>query len=394
MNTEKKKVLFRGPVLSMSGYGEHCRQVARWLFQQEDERDDIELNFEPLPWGTTTWITDVHAYGGLVGRVLQSSKREDPYDVSFQLQLPNEWDPFIAEYNVGITAGVETDTCPSEWIQNINSMDMIIVPSEHVKKTFENTGDVNTPIHVVPESYQPEFGNGYSNEPLELEGLNTDFNFLMISQFTGNNPENDRKNIAYTIKWLYEEFGDEEDVGIILKTNFGKNTTQDRIQAANVISKLVMDIGGKQVPRLYLVHGLMSEKDMARLYQHPKVKAYLNLSRGEGFSIPTLEASVSGLPVIVTNWSGHLDYLNKGKFIKVDYTLAPIHESKVDGQLFKEGMQWAHPDEKDAKRKLKRFYQDPTVPQNWANELKDTLLETHSQESIQKQYTNLLKGIL
>ena len=55
---------------------------------------------------------------------------------SFQLILPNEWDPNIATYNVGMTAGVETTRCNPAWIQAVNQMDEVIVPSTHIEETF------------------------------------------------------------------------------------------------------------------------------------------------------------------------------------------------------------------------------------------------------------------
>jgi len=113
---QKKKVILRAPVLTQSGYGVHSRQVARWLFEQIDNRDDLELFIEPLRWGVTPWVVNTDAYDGLVGRLIQHAVVSDSYDVSMQLQLPNEWNPFLADYNIGITAAVETDRCSPEWV--------------------------------------------------------------------------------------------------------------------------------------------------------------------------------------------------------------------------------------------------------------------------------------
>ena len=46
-----KKVLLRGPVLSKSGYGVHCRQVLKYLLTKKD----INLKVQILPWGITPW---------------------------------------------------------------------------------------------------------------------------------------------------------------------------------------------------------------------------------------------------------------------------------------------------------------------------------------------------
>ena len=50
---------------------------------------------------------------------------------------------------------------------------------------------------------------------------------------------------------------------------------------------------------------------MNALYNHSKVKAHLSFTRGEGFGRPLLEATISGKPMVVSAWSGHVDFLNK-----------------------------------------------------------------------------------
>ena len=46
------------------------------------------------------------------------------------------------------------------------------------------------------------------------------------------------------------------------------------------------------------------------LYNHPKVKAMVSLTKGEGFGRPLLEFSLTNKPVIASNWSGQTDFLN------------------------------------------------------------------------------------
>lgn len=398
----KKKVILRAPVLTASGYGVHSRQVARWLFSQLDERDDLELFIEPLQWGITPWIVNTDAYDGLIGRMVQHSQKADHYDVSIQLQLPSEWNPFLADYNVGITAAVETDRCNPKWIDHVNQMDLVILPSEFIKGVLENSGEIKTKLVVVPEAFIDAckdgvlnvVDNGSVNDIADLSNVATDFNFLIFGQFTGNNPDNDRKNLAYTIKWLCEEFKEDEEVGVIIKTNFGRNTKIDRINTTNILAKILLETKRGGGPKFYLLHGSMEDTEVAALYHHPKVKALVSLTHGEGFGLPTLEAAACGLPVVVTNWSGHLDYLKQGKYVKVDYRLAPIHQSRVDNSIFLPEMQWAHPNEQDAKRKLRKFYHSPGLPQQWAKELAKKLQETHSFEAISAQYTEVFKDIL
>ena len=65
------------------------------------------------------------------------------------------------------------------------------------------------------------------------------------------------------------------------------------------------------------------------MYNHPKVKAHLTFTHGEGFGRPLLEATFAGLPVCASNWSGHLDFLPKEKCCLVDGTVSKVPDEVV-----------------------------------------------------------------
>jgi glycosyltransferase involved in cell wall biosynthesis len=380
---KRKQVVFQAPLLTQSGYGCHARQVARWLFDREETEQDIEVFVKPLSWGRTPWLLNPNALDGLVGKIIQHSTPCKKPEVSIQLQLPNEWDPFLANYNIGMTAVVETDKCNPKWIDAVNAMDLVIVPSQFCKNTLLASGEVKTEVIVIPESY---FDEACQPNNIELDNITTDFNFLVFGQITGLNPENDRKNLFYTVKWIAEAFAGCQNVGVIIKTNLGRNTTIDRTGTQKMLTDLVAQVAKPSGPKFYLLHGEMTNKELSGLYQNSKVKALVSLTRGEGFGLPLLEAAVSGLPVIATGHSAHTEFLGKGKYIKVEYNLAPIHPSRVDNNIFIEGARWAQVHETDARRKLVKFYKSPEVPRKWAEDLKEVLRNEYSFSSIKNKY--------
>lgn len=386
--TKKKSVLLRGPVLTQSGYGVHIRQVAKWLLS----KNDIDLSIQALPWGDTPWLLDKDAEEGLIGEIMNrtvdvSGKR---YDVTFQLQLPNEWDPSLGEYNVGMTAGVETDKCNPAWIDSCNTMSIIVVPSSHAKNCLTATSDkLKTPVRVIPEAYSKAITFSTRTSIDELK-FSTDFNFLLFGQITGNNPENDRKNIFYTIKWFCEAFKDDKDVGLVIKTNAGRNTNIDRKIVTQMFEGLLREVRRSQFPRIHLLHGDMSDEEVASLYRHNQIKALLSLTRGEGYGLPILEAAASGLPIIATGWSGHTDFLRHGKYIEILYKLDVIHNSRVDDKIFMKGSRWAQPSEEDFKKKVLKFKNASSAPKEWASHLKEVILREYSLDNIAKSYEEIV----
>lgn len=378
-----KTVLFSGPMLSASGYGVHARQIAKWLLRKATETHDLDITMEPVPWGKTHMIIDPEAEDGLIGQIMQTTgNKKNFYDVTISLKLPNEWNPFLGNFNIGITAGVETDKCNPAWIDAINRMDMIIVPSEFTKQTFLDSGEVKVPIVVVPESY-PEIFDSEEISAIDL-GLETKFNFLLVGQLTGNDIESDRKNIPYTLKWFADTFAGNPDVGIVIKTNSGSHTQLDKRNVMGVFSKLVGEISKPGGPKFYLLHGQMTDAEMKGLYEHPDIKALVTLTHGEGYGLPILEAAASGLPIIATNWSGHLEFLKHGKFIAVDRMLVEVPATRIDGQIFHKGFKWANPIEIDAKRRMKKFQESPSMPRQWAKDLQIKIKENFSFEAVGK----------
>jgi len=379
-----KNVLVRAPLLSVSGYGVHSRQVFEWA----KSIDTWNVSTQVLNWGNTTWYLDPDAENGLIGDIMRrSTNQTKDFDISIQVQLPNEWDASVAKYNIGVTAAVETDKCNPAWVDAVNKMSVVIVPSEHVKRTLMTSGNVTTPIHVIGEWFIPEILT--HKEPLDLK-FKTNFNFLIVSQMTSQNSADDRKNILDTLKWMLEVFKDDKDVGIILKTNFGRGTKIDKKFTQDSVEKFINQNRKGAFPRIYLMHGTMSSEEIARLYRHPTIKCYVNLTRGEGFGLPILEASVAELPVIATNWSAHLDFMKLGKFIPVDYTLIDIPASKIDGNIFVANTKWAQPLEADFKKRLQKFRSSYDAPKQWAHELSKKCIEKFSREAILKQYNDLV----
>lgn len=388
----KKRVLLRAPLLTVSGYGVHSRQIFEYLYEQSD----VDLHVEVLNWGQTSWMINTESEDGLIGKIMSCSKKlEPPYDYTFQVQLPDEWNPRLGKKNIGISAFVETDRCNPAWISKCNEMDLVVAPSTFTKEVVTRSGYVTKPFYVVPEWF-----NSFLNKDIESDlqvvaeekfNFITPFNLMLLGQLTGHDPWSDRKNIFFTIKWFFETFADRPDVGLILKTNSGKSTLIDKRITESVVQGLIKETRKGPFPRVHLLHGNLTSEEVASLYHHPRVFGFISATRGEGYGLPLVDAAASGVPVLATNWSGHLEFLKEGLFAGVDYKLKDIPKNKIDNRIFFEGTKWAEVDETDFKKKLRALFEDMDTARNNAVELKDIVQAKFSKEAVSKRYTQILK---
>ena len=187
-----------------------------------------------IPWGRTGHVSDTSEEIQFIkDSTLKTQRAVDnrmQFDVSLQVTVPHEFEK-IAPVNIGYTAGIETTRVSPEWIQKSNeTTDGLIVVSNHSKKVFEQTKydakdrngneikgwGLQVPVEVV--NYPVALA-----EPEELAiDFKTSVNFLAVAQW------GPRKNLDNTIKWFVEAFADNEDVGLVLKTNVASDSIMDR----------------------------------------------------------------------------------------------------------------------------------------------------------------------
>ena len=83
------------------------------------------------------------------------------------------------------------------------------------------------------------------------------------------------------------------------------------------------------MPNIYLVYGDLNEKEMNTLYNHDKIKAFVSFTKGEGYGRPIAEFMTTGKPVIVSGWSGHLDFISNDNGFIIPGSLTKVHQSAV-----------------------------------------------------------------
>jgi hypothetical protein len=273
-----------------------------------------------------------------------------------QITIPSEFQP-VGKYNIGVTAGIETTLAPGDWIEGCNRMNLVLTSSEHSKKTFIDTvlqkvdqrtnqpigeAKIEKPIEVLFEGvdinvYKPlDKVNSFS----ELTDIKEKFAFLFVGHWINGDLGEDRKNVGLLVKMFYEIFKNKKDKpALILKTSQMGSSYLDRDEILRKIKMIKSTVNSKDLPNIYVLHGEFSDTEMNELYNHSKVKAMINLTKGEGYGRPLLEFSLTKKPIITTNWSGHTDFLHPEFTTLLPGKLTDVHSSAANQWLLKES-QW------------------------------------------------------
>ena len=103
-----------------------------------------------------------------------------------------------------------------------------------------------------------------------------------------------------------------------------------------------------KLPNVYLLHGSLSDVEINKLYNHPKVKSFITLTHGEGYGRPIQEATMVGLPVIATSWSGQMDFLSEENSLLLGGELKQVPKSQHWKDIIIPESQWFNVNETQA----------------------------------------------
>jgi hypothetical protein len=368
----RPQLVFCGPVATRSGYGEHARDLLSSLF----EMDKFDIKVVSINWGSTP-MNALNKDNPEHKRILDSiipGLQSQP-DIWVHCTIPNEFQP-IGKYNIGITAGVETDLCSGEWIEGCNRMNLVIVPSKHAKEVFINTKyekrdkssgqslgniEVTVPIEILHEGVRTDIYNKTKELSTgikeTLDTIKEDFCYLFVGHWLKGDFGQDRKDLSGLIYTFLETFGDTENPpALLLKASSGTFSITDRSRTIQKIELIKQMTKKKNLPNIYLLHGDLTDDEMNTLYNHEKVKTLVSFTKGEGYGRPIAEFITTGKPVVVSGWSGHIDFVNPAFHTYLNGELKPIHKSAVWEGILNEGSSWFNVNYQSAAETLQKIY--------------------------------------
>jgi|SRR6056300_58762 hypothetical protein len=352
------------PIDTYSGYGARARDFVKALIAL----DKFEVQILSQRWGNTRFgYLEDHNESDLSSRIIP--KLTNKPNVWVQITVPNEFQP-VGDFNIGVTAGMETTLVHHTWIQGCNKMNLVLVSSHHAKKVFENskyatedsktkqTGSLGleTKMEVLFEGADLSKYFVSSKSSLDLSEIKESFCFLMVGHWMQGDYGHDRKNIGYTIKTFLETFKNRPNPpALILKTMQVGSSILDRSAILNKIDNIRNSVKGK-LPNIYLLHGELSDLEMNELYNSPKVKAMVSHTKGEGFGRPLLEFSLIGKPIIASGWSGQVDFLDPRYNVLLGGKLEKVHKSAVQKDMILAEAEWFTPDDAETGKAYKEVF--------------------------------------
>ena len=350
----KPFIVVQGPIATRSGYGNHTRDLVSSLIKA----DKYEVQVVSMPWGTcpmNALEADNSEHQEMAARIARGNITRKP-DVFIQISVPNEFTAH-GKYNIGVTAGIETTAAPVEFIAGANNMDLILTTSEHSKNGFavvydklnkqsqQKEGEVKLekPIEVLFEGVDTNvYKKTKDIAPIvkeQLSDITDEFCYLFVGHWLKGDLGHDRKDIGMMIKTICEAFkrkATQNRPGIILKTSHATFSIMDRDEMFKKIQSIIEPYGNT-APNIYLLHGDLTDNEMNSLYNHPKVKAMVSFTKGEGYGRPLAEFGMTGKPILASNWSGHIDFLKYATLLPGQ--LLDVHPSAQD-KFIQNGTQW------------------------------------------------------
>jgi glycosyltransferase involved in cell wall biosynthesis len=356
-------ICYKGAVYNCSGYA----QIRRLFLQLSKRGHQIRIEPYNSKDGSKVLFEDEYKF-------FEQVELKPPYinivsGIAPQLIIDTK-----ASYNIAYSM-FETTELPYRWIETYNLFNEIWVPSSFCKKAY-NISDINCCLSII------QLGVDENLYKVDVKTDNEIFTFLSIGQWI------DRKGWDLLIQAYTSEFMGQYDVRLCIKTFSDQKSNEEMIR-----EYLNNDIkNSTYMPRIMIKNQKVDEKDMPMFYK--EADCFILPSRGEAFNLPALEAMSCSLPVIVSDFGGHLDFVSE----KVGWII-PIKKLKhLSERLCKinsayKGLWFAEADIKDIRELMRYAYENKNEVKKKGSEARIYIEKNMTWDKITDIAENRLKEI-
>ena len=282
------EIKFHGIFYDASGYGKVNRNVALKLSEM-----GFKVQVDPKMGRNQLTESEISEFVHL-----EKTRLSRNY-IRIDSVVPSFSEMGSGRYKILYTT-IESYTIPNQFIESCQFYDEIWLTSpwsagllkEHIK---------DKPIHAITTGVDTdlycETGSRYDFRPNIKD-------FVFISVFSWNY----RKGWDVLVRAFCDEFSDDDDVSLMIVSRYQSGRSKyEKDKPKNDIEEIMKEFPNKDLPHLVRYGKVIREQDMPKLYR--SANCFVLPTRGEGGNLCAPEASMCGLPVIMTNCSGQCMYL-------------------------------------------------------------------------------------
>lgn len=365
----KNGVNLIGYTRAESGLGEACRSAAKALQAAGVPFQLINFPFHSSREGDLSW-QHKEGQNPIYRTNIFFLNADQMYIQIRKKKIKTGW--LSNRYNIGYWHW-ELPEFPDHWVKCFELVDEIWVPSSFTHHSVSSK--TGKPVRIIPHAVSFDIPADRDRSIFQLP----ESRFLFLTMFDLFSTAA-RKNPYSVIKAFKQAFTKEnQDAGLVIKVN---NASFHPVE----MEKVKQTIAGW--PNIFLI-----EKDLCRQEVYGLMNAadcYISLHRSEGFGLPLAESMFLGKPVIATNWSGNLEFMDPGNSLLVGYTLKKVEENF--GPYTTDQM-WAEPDTEQAAERMRKVVENNNFAIQIGRLGKKTAESKLSPQTIGNIYKNRLKEL-
>lgn len=280
---------------------------------------------------------------------------EDPRAVPLWHLDPIQLAHLTGRYPRAVAISVwETDELPRRHVEALNRVGEVWVPSTFNEKAFR--AQLSVPVFRIPHPLHPFAMPSRERVGFDLNlglGLPPDA-FAVLSVGTWQ----ERKNLPGVIEAFVRAFPRDRNVHLVLKTSFPFfSPVQASAQAAEALHRAAPPDFDEAASRIHICARALPAACIAALFA--RADCYLGLHRGEGWCYPIFDAACMGIPVVATEGSGPLDYLDPHAHRLVHAESVRVGEDYLGPHFsFAPDAHWLEPDIRHAAVELRAVYEN------------------------------------
>jgi len=312
--------------------------------------------------------------------ILTESRNKPEGQIMFSFCIPPMYNIVPGKINMAFTTW-ETDKLPGDWVQQINKLHAVFVPSDIVRQVFVESG-VKVPVFVMP--YPIDTDNLDKIEPVTVSAeIPRKVTFLYSGAYTP------RKNLEDLLLAYCSVFDKVDDVLLVIKTWSPTNDSNSRMAIQQAISGLVSKISCERRPKISIITDQLEDNHARALIKGADI--CVSTSKGEGLDLFMLESMALGKLCVTTMSMGRMDYVFTNSANVVDTTVRPVIDSGTPFHNTK--MNWDVPLYSSLTRELLAAYNSishTTKPKK----AQEVVREKYNAEKVIAQFNDKLKYIV